>query len=74
MIREVDSDGNGEIDFSEFAGMMHASLRELSNHDRVGEVFSIFDHGMKERGREGEREREREKEGGRGGKRERTGG
>ncbi|CAF1963013.1 unnamed protein product [Rotaria magnacalcarata] len=46
MIREVDQDGNGLIDFDEFKSMMNSkgeSKLEIFNDELVNEAFRIFD-------------------------------
>lgn len=45
MIKQFDSDGNGEIDFSEFVSMMSSKLKELNNETVIDDVFKIFDSG-----------------------------
>ncbi len=46
MIKEFDNDGNGEIDFAEFANMMSTKFKELNNESVIEEVFNIFDSGI----------------------------
>ncbi|CAI2377112.1 unnamed protein product [Moneuplotes crassus] len=43
MIQEVDVDGNGEIDFEEFVGLMAKKLNEEDTQEEFVEVFEIFD-------------------------------
>ena len=43
MIKEVDLDGNGEVDFDEFCGLMKKKLRESEPVEELVEVFKIFD-------------------------------
>ena len=43
MIQEVDIDGNGEIDFDEFVGLMVKKLNETDTQEEFVEVFEIFD-------------------------------
>ncbi|CAJ0560153.1 unnamed protein product, partial [Mesorhabditis spiculigera] len=45
IIREVDSDGNGEIDFDEFCACMKKSQRlaKATNDELIRECFEIFD-------------------------------
>jgi calmodulin len=46
MINEVDTDGNGTIDFPEFLAMMARRMRdELSTEEAIKEAFKIFDKG-----------------------------
>jgi Ca2+-binding EF-hand superfamily protein len=45
MIEEFDADGNGEIEFAEFANMMSTKLKELNDDHVIEEVFGIFDEG-----------------------------
>jgi len=41
MIKEVDSDGNGEIDFNEFLDMMASKM--TSTEDEIRQCFQVFD-------------------------------
>ncbi|CAJ0944532.1 unnamed protein product, partial [Mesorhabditis belari] len=45
IIKEVDSDGNGEIDFDEFCACMKKSqtLAKVTNDETIRECFDIFD-------------------------------
>ena len=43
MINEVDSDGNGFVDFSEFLTMMAAMIRDIDSKDQIREAFHMFD-------------------------------
>jgi len=43
MIREVDADGNGSIDFPEFLTMMARKMRDTESEEDVREAFRVFD-------------------------------
>ncbi|KAI6647573.1 Calmodulin [Oopsacas minuta] len=43
MINEVDLDGNGTIDFTEFLGMMSKKLTEPDSERDIREAFKVFD-------------------------------
>lgn len=43
MIHEVDIDGNGTIDFSEFLTMMANKLKDSDKDDELREAFMVFD-------------------------------
>ena len=43
MVKEVDIDGNGEIDFDEFCGLMVKKLKESEPEEELVEVFQSFD-------------------------------
>ena len=43
MIKEVDIDNNGEIDFEEFCGLMVKKMKESEPEEELVEVFKIFD-------------------------------
>eukprot|EP00794_Sanderia_malayensis_P020358 gene20358-22366_t len=43
MIKEVDVDGNGEIDFAEFIQMMDKQMRGRNINEELYEAFQVFD-------------------------------
>ena len=43
MINEVDTDGNGTIDFPEFLTMMARKMTETDTEDELKEAFRVFD-------------------------------
>ena len=43
MINEVDSDGNGTIDFPEFLMMMARKMRDTDSEEEIKEAFKVFD-------------------------------
>jgi len=43
MINEVDADGNGTIDFTEFLEMMTKHMKEADNDQELREAFKVFD-------------------------------
>ena len=43
MINEVDADGNGDIDFSEFLTMMARKMKDADSEDEIKEAFKVFD-------------------------------
>lgn len=44
MIREVDADGNENIDFTEFLALMSRQMRQSDIEDELREAFRVFDH------------------------------
>eukprot|EP00092_Neocalanus_flemingeri_P072744 GFUD01089609.1.p1 GENE.GFUD01089609.1~~GFUD01089609.1.p1 ORF type:complete len:113 (+),score=39.08 GFUD01089609.1:133-471(+) len=42
MIKEIDTDGNGEIDFDEFLTMMAKKLQESDLEEDIREAFRVF--------------------------------
>ena len=44
VINQVDSDGNGEIDFDEFLSMMAKKLKETDLEEDIREAFRVFDN------------------------------
>ncbi len=43
MINEVDIDGNGNIDFKEFLGLMARKMRDTDTEEELIEAFKVFD-------------------------------
>jgi calmodulin len=43
MISEVDSDGNGEIDFNEFLSLMARKMKSSDSEEDIREAFKVFD-------------------------------
>eukprot|EP00300_Choanocystis_sp_HF-7_P004893 c13766_g1_i1.p1 GENE.c13766_g1_i1~~c13766_g1_i1.p1 ORF type:complete len:160 (+),score=49.79 c13766_g1_i1:71-481(+) len=43
LIHEIDADGDGEIDFSEFLNMMAKKLGDVDAEVELREAFSLFD-------------------------------
>merc|ERR1711939_104423 len=43
MVTDVDNDGNGTIEFSEFLGMMTAKMGEKDSREDIEKVFKLFD-------------------------------
>ena len=43
IINEVDTDGNGTIDFKEFLGLMARKMREIDSEDELIDAFKVFD-------------------------------
>ena len=43
MVKEVDQDGNGEIDFDEFTQLMVRKMKESETEEELVEVFNEFD-------------------------------
>ena len=43
MINEVDSDGNGTVDFPEFLDMMARKMRDAGCDEEIKEAFEAFD-------------------------------
>ncbi|CAL8267155.1 unnamed protein product [Boreogadus saida] len=43
MINEVDTDGNGTIDFPEFLTMMARKMKDTDSEEEIREAFRVFD-------------------------------
>merc|ERR1711916_324608 len=43
MITDIDNDGNGTIEFTEFLGMMTAKMGEKDTREDIEKVFKLFD-------------------------------
>ncbi|KAK2105488.1 calmodulin-like 3 [Saguinus oedipus] len=43
MMREIDQDGNGTVDFPEFLGMMARKMRDTDSEEEIREAFRVFD-------------------------------
>jgi Ca2+-binding EF-hand superfamily protein len=43
MITELDSDGNGNLDFSEFFGLMTTKMSDRNSRAQYAKVFAIYD-------------------------------
>ena len=43
MMNEVDADGNGTIDFSEFITMMGRKMKDTDSEEEIREAFKVFD-------------------------------
>ncbi|KAI8146169.1 calmodulin-like protein [Fennellomyces sp. T-0311] len=43
MVNEVDSDGDGTIDFNEFLSMLARKQKEVDTQAEMREAFSVFD-------------------------------
>ena len=43
MINEVDADGNGTIDFSEFLSLMARKMKDTDTEEELVESFKVFD-------------------------------
>ncbi|XP_042436443.1 calmodulin-like protein 11 [Zingiber officinale] len=43
MMREVDSDGSGTIEFGEFLNLMARKMKESDGEDELREAFKVFD-------------------------------
>ena len=43
ILNEVDTDGNGSIDFKEFLGLMVRKMREIDSEEELRDAFKVFD-------------------------------
>ncbi|XP_048609122.1 calmodulin-1-like [Brassica napus] len=43
MINEVDADGNGTIDFSDFLNLMAKKMKDTDSKEELKEAFRVFD-------------------------------
>merc|ERR1711898_43005 len=43
MVSDVDNDGNGTIEFTEFLGMMTGKMGEKDSREDIEKVFKLFD-------------------------------
>ena len=43
IVNEVDTDGNGSIDFKEFLGLMVRKMREIDSEEELRDAFKVFD-------------------------------
>ncbi|KAH3743691.1 calmodulin D [Pelomyxa schiedti] len=43
MIRDVDANGNNQIDFTEFLSMMSKKMKDEDSEDEIREAFKVFD-------------------------------
>ena len=43
MINEVDADGNGTIDFTEFLALMARKMKDTDTEEELREAFKVFD-------------------------------
>ncbi|XP_027714770.1 calmodulin-A-like [Vombatus ursinus] len=43
MIGEIDTDGNGTIDFPEFLSMMAKKMKDTDSEEEIREAFRVFD-------------------------------
>ncbi|XP_004712675.1 calmodulin-like protein 3 [Echinops telfairi] len=43
MVREIDADGNGTVDFPEFLSMMAKKMKDTDSEEEIREAFRVFD-------------------------------
>jgi len=43
MIKEVDRDNTGKVEFTDFLGLMARKIKEVESEDQVNDAFSVFD-------------------------------
>ena len=43
MLNEVDTDGNGSIDFNEFLSLMARKMKDANENEEMVEAFKVFD-------------------------------
>lgn len=43
MVNEIDADGDGTIDFSEFLTMMARKMKDTDSEEEIKEAFRVFD-------------------------------
>ena len=43
MIKEVDPENRGTVEFTDFLGLMARKIKEVESEDQVNEAFSVFD-------------------------------
>ncbi|XP_030842699.1 neo-calmodulin-like [Strongylocentrotus purpuratus] len=45
IVNELDMNGNGQIDFAEFVGVMSKKMNDMDNAEDIREAFRVFDKG-----------------------------
>ena len=43
MIKEVDRDNTGKVEFADFLGLMARKIKDVETEDQVNDAFSVFD-------------------------------
>nr|AAV73912.1 calmodulin-like protein [Pinctada fucata] len=43
LVEEIDTDGNGEVDFNEFLAMMAKKMKDTDSEEEIREAFRVFD-------------------------------